>query len=86
MVDQKKIELEEVMKPLQETLDKLLPLEEELKELKRKFDETESTIFSSQILPLEFRMQPLQQLRDQQQEEVLDMQDVVGELEFERDR
>lgn len=59
---------------LQEPYDKLVeqigPKEAKLAELRQKFDETDNTIFSSQILPIEVKLRPLVRDRDELEEDL----------------
>ena len=81
MIEDEEVELETDLLPaLESVVERLAPQEKMLDELKRKFEETENAIYGVQIRPLEIRMQPLQEMKEQQEMAVLSQKDYIADL------
>jgi hypothetical protein len=87
IIDEETKELEiDLLPPLESLLERLAPQEQSLSDLKRKYEETENEIFGSQIRPLEIRLQPLQQMKEEQEYAVLSQRQYIEELTELRDQ
>jgi hypothetical protein len=53
----------EIIQPLNNLLKEIAPMEQQLAEAKKKYDETENEVFGSQIRPLEVKLKPLLERR-----------------------
>jgi hypothetical protein len=53
----------EILQPLDNLLKEMAPMEQQLAEAKKKYDETENEVFGSQIRPLEVKLKPLLERR-----------------------
>ena len=53
----------EILQPLDNLLKEIAPMEQQLAEAKKKYDETENEVFGSQIRPLEVKLKPLLERR-----------------------
>ncbi len=86
MIDDETTELETyLVPPLETLLERLAPEEASLSRLKEKYEETENEIFGSQIRPLEIRLQPLQEMKEEQEYAVLSQKQHIAELTELRD-
>jgi hypothetical protein len=80
MIEEEKLKLKNLMPDLESLMERLAPQETALLELRQKFEETENAIFGSQIRPLEIRLKPLQEMREQQEFAVESQKEYISEL------
>ena len=86
MIEKEQEELERILLPALKSLtDRLAPQEAKLEELKQKYQETENAVFGSQIRPLEILIQPLQEMKEEQEFAVFLQQEYIQELTEQRE-
>ncbi len=86
MIDEETAELEtDLVPPLESLRERIAPQEASLSELRIKYEETENEIFGSQIRPLEIRLQPLQEMKEEQEYAVLSQKQYIEQLTELRD-